>query len=123
MTYRYEFMETIDESGVEWQLVGGTGNGNWKHKTIPTEQPVEFITWNDLVIKNTNNQVKIWDRYKITDRGDKPLSIEQIDPMGGVWFNWVNTSGTLILIELPKNEIKVDLNKLPTILRERLINN
>jgi len=123
--YRYEFMTTTDDDGIIWRLEGGVADANWTElKLGGGEQEAENITWSELIAKNTNGEVKVWDRYYITDRNDRPLEIVQIDPIGEVWYVITEVTGLQILLKLPKNvrrEINVD--RLPPLIRARMRNN
>ena len=50
-TYRYLYMRTTDDGGVEWRLEGGLANSNWVKVTYGDLIP--DISWVDLVAKTT----------------------------------------------------------------------
>jgi hypothetical protein len=123
--YRYEHMRTImnsgTDAGAQYELIGGIEDINWK-KAVLGEQEALYVTWSELIRLHTEGNVSIWDRFYITDRNNRPLSVEQRDGMGELWYVWTGVAGAQILHKLPRNTYGISMDDLPPLLRSRLDN-
>lgn len=83
---------------------------------------VEEITWEELGDKNGRGEVKIWDKYIITDWSESYNKIEVVlQDEQDFWYNIIE-EGSSVKVNLEKVPKNILIN-LPSILRGRLERN
>ena len=96
-TMRYKSTDLGDAAwatDTNWELIGGGGGID----VIP-------ITWDELVQRQVDSNVFVWDRYMITDQNDLLIDIKFASPTTKMtWFEVIDDDGIIELIPVKAKE-------------------